>query len=317
MDVRRTNYGFIQSSSSTHLPKNTSIAIYIGGKWNFESPVQIEHNGASLFVTTLGTGPDVILLHPTPVHHAFWLPVAELLADRYRLTLLDLRGHGKSSLGAGEAAIAMGMLADDTHAVLQALQIEHAAFVGCSIGSYTLYEYWRRFPQEMAALVITCGKPQPDTEANREKRRESMHAAQQPGGLQKFFDQTADTLVGPTAKRLHPDIRAAARAMIDGVSLEAMLAVQQGLMQRPDSVPTLKTIHVPICALAGGEDQGSTTAEMHIIAEQAPRAEFHLLQDAGHYAPLEQPQNVATLIADFLDREYRPRHSVRAARKAH
>ena len=280
-----------------------------------ESPMQLEHDGARLFATTIGTGPDVILLHPTPVHHTFWLPVAELLADRYRLTLVDLRGHGQSTAGTG--VITITRLADDTPAVLQALQIQQAAFIGCSIGSYTLYEYWRRFPQEMAALVVTCGKPQPDTEANREKRRESMHTAQQPGGLQKFLDQTADTLVGPTAKRLHPEIRAAARAMMDDFSLEAMLAVQQGLMQRPDSVPTLKTIHVPVCALAGGEDPGSTPAEMHVIAEQAPRAEFHLLADAGHYAPLEQPQNVADLTADFLDREYRPRHSVRAVRKDH
>ncbi len=280
-----------------------------------ESPMQLEHDGARLFATTIGTGPDVILLHPTPVHHAFWLPVAELLADRYRLTLVDLRGHGQSTAGTG--VITMTRLADDTHAVLQALQIQQAAFIGCSIGSYTLYEYWRRFPQEMAALVVTCGKPQPDTEANREKRRESMHAAQQPGGLQKFFDQTADTLVGPTAKRLHPEVRAAARAMMDGFSLESMLAVQQGLMQRPDSVSTLETIHVPVCALAGGEDPGSTPTEMHVIAERVPHAEFHLLADAGHYAPLEQPQNMATLIADFLDREYRPQHSARAARETH
>ena len=53
------------------------------------------------------------------------------------------------------------------------------------------------FRSEMSALAITCGKPQPDTEANREKSRESMHAAQQPGGLEKFFDRMADTLVGP------------------------------------------------------------------------------------------------------------------------
>jgi 3-oxoadipate enol-lactonase len=287
-----------------------------------ESPLHIEHAGAHLFAVTLGSGPDVVLLHPTPVHHVFWHPVAEQLTDRYRLTLVDLRGHGESSLGLANVpdqagtALTMDMLADDIHAIVQALGIQRAAFIGCSIGSYTLYEYWRRFPQEMAALVLTCGKPQPDTEANREKRTASMQAAQQPGGLAKFLDQTADTLVGPTARRLHPQIHAAARAMMDTFSLEAMLAVQHGLMQRPDSVPTLKTIHVPVCVIAGGEDQGSTPAEMHVIAEQAPHAEFHVLEDAGHYAPLEQPAKIAAWIGDFLNREYDPQHSARAARKA-
>ncbi|MHB1935707.1 MAG: alpha/beta fold hydrolase [Acidobacteriaceae bacterium] len=280
-----------------------------------ESPLRIEHDGAILFASTMGNGPEVILLHPTPVHHAFWLPVAERLADRYRLTLVDLRGHGKSSAGMG--AITMAKLADDVHIVLKALGTEKAAFVGCSIGSYTLYEYWRRFPLQMAALVLTCGKPLPDSAANREARRESNLAAQQPGGLAKFFDRMADTLIGPTAKQHHPEVRAAARAMMDAVSLEAMLAVQQGLMERSDSVPTLKTVHVPVCAIAAGEDQSSSPAEMRVIAEQVPDAEFHLVEDAGHYAPFEQPHKVAALIGDFLDRRYRTQPTASAPGNAH
>src|SRR5487761_1026447 len=100
---------------------------------HIESRLNIEHDGARLFAVTLGTGPDVVLLHPTPVDHAFWLPVAEQLADRYRLTLIDLRGHGKSTAGVG--VITMEKLAEDVHAVLQALKIQRAAFIGCSIGS--------------------------------------------------------------------------------------------------------------------------------------------------------------------------------------
>ena len=90
----------------------------------------------------------------------------------------------------------------------------------------------------------------------------------------KFFDLMADTLVGPTARQHHPEIRATARAMMNAVTLDAMLAVQQGLMSRPDSVPTLETIHVPVCAIAGGEDQSSTPEEMRVIAKQLPNAEF-------------------------------------------
>ncbi len=262
----------------------------------------IESDGAHLFATTLGEGPDVVLLHPTPTHHAFWLPVARLLAGRYRLTLMDLRGHGQSTLGSGP--ITMEKLAKDLHTVLQAAGIQRPALVGCSIGSYMLYEYWRRFSQQVAALVFTCGKPQPDTQVNRDRRHEWMQAARQPGGLAKFFDQMADTLVGPTALRRNPRIRAQVREMMDAVHLDAMLAVHQGLMQRPDSVPTLHTIHVPVLALAGGEDQSSTPHEMRVIAEQVPGAEFELLSDAGHYAPLEQPERVAARIGDFLDRRY-------------
>lgn len=281
---------------------------------DIESRLNIEHDGARLYAVTTGSGPDVVLLHPTPVHHAFWLPLAKQLADRYRLTLLDLRGHGQSSAGTG--IITMSRLAQDVYAVLAALNIQRAAFVGCSIGTYALYEYWRRFPQQMSALVCTCGKPQPDSAANRDTRRESMQAAQQPGGLEKFFDRMADTLVGPTARQQHSEIRTAARNMMDAVSLQAMLAVQQGLMERPDSVPTVSTIHVPVCVIAAGEDQSSTPSEMRVVADQAPDAEFHLVENAGHYAPFEQPQTFASLIGEFLNRKYRPHATSNSIRKA-
>ena len=153
-------------------------------------------------------------------------------------------------------------------------------------------------------MAPICGKPQPDTAVNREKRKEWMHAAQQPGGLDKFFDLMADTLVGPTAQQRQPEIRTEARGMMDSVPLEAMLAVQQGLAARPDSVPTLETICVPVCAIAGGEDQSSTPPEMRLIADKVPGAEFHLLPDAGHYAPLEQPNRLAEILEEFLNRNY-------------
>ncbi len=263
--------------------------------------MHIEHDGARLFFTTRGEGPDVVLLHPTPTRHEFWLPVADRLAGRFRLILVDLRGHGQSGLGSGP--VTMEKLAEDTHAVLTTLGIRRAAFVGCSIGGYLLYEYWRRFPQEMEAMALVCGKPQPDTTANTEKRRVWMQSAQQAGGLENFFDLMAGTLVGPTALARQPEVRAAARGMMDAMPLEAMLAVQQGLAERPDSVPTLDTIRMPVCAIAGGEDQSSTPPEMRVVADRVPGAEFHLLADAGHYAPLEQPEAVAGILGEFLGRQ--------------
>ena len=262
--------------------------------------MQIERDGARLFSTTMGSGPDVVLLHPTPVHHAFWLPVAELLAENFRLTLVDLRGHGQSTSGVGP--ITMERLADDIHSILLAMGIGRAAFVGCSIGGYVLYEYWRRFPHEVSALAPVCGKPQADSAVSHEKRQETMRVAQQPNGLEKIFNLMADTLVGPTAQKHESEVRKTAREMMGAMSLDTFLAIQEGLMSRPDSVPTLETIRVPVCAIAGGEDLISTPDEMRIIAERVQNAEFHLLPDAGHYAPLEQPEKIAGILQVFLNR---------------
>jgi len=45
---------------------------------------------------TLGSGPDVLLLHGWGMHSGVWENVVEGLRDDYRITMLDLPGHGYS-----------------------------------------------------------------------------------------------------------------------------------------------------------------------------------------------------------------------------
>jgi pimeloyl-ACP methyl ester carboxylesterase len=84
------------------------------------------------------------------------------------------------------------------------------------------------------------------------------------------------------------------------ITPEALVAVQAGLATRPNSVPTVPTIEVPILAIAGGEDPGVAPAEMEAFHAAPGGCEFHLLPDAGHLAAYEQPRKVATLMAEWL-----------------
>jgi 3-oxoadipate enol-lactonase len=257
---------------------------------------------AELSYEMLGAGQDVVLLHPTPVHRAFWLPVAQRLASGYRVILPDLRGHGQSH--AGEGPITMQRLARDIERLLDTLGIERAIFGGCSIGGYTLFELWRQDPKRVKALAFCCSKPQPDTVVNKAKREEWM-AEIRLQGTDGFFQTMASSLVGPTAQRRDPGKPAAALAMMQAMGPGAAVAVQQGLAMRPDSVPTTRTIHVPTCVIAGGEDVGSTPTDMMGLAENIRNAgyssEYHLLPNAGHYAPWEQPDEAASILRRFFD----------------
>jgi 3-oxoadipate enol-lactonase len=252
-----------------------------------------------LFYEILGSGPDVVLLHPTPVHHGFWLPVAESLSSRYRVTLPDLRGHGQSE--AGHGGIDIPRLGEDIERLLDAAQIETALFAGCSIGSYTLYELWRRLPGRVRGLAFCCGKPQPDSPANRAKRAEDIEKIRLEG-TSAFFDRMTQILLGPTSRTRHPEKSGQVRAMMDAMGPESVIAVQRGLGQRPDSVPTISTITVPVFALAGGEDSSSSPDEMAVIRDLLPATAWHVLSDAGHYAPFEQPETVGRMLREFFDR---------------
>jgi 3-oxoadipate enol-lactonase len=264
--------------------------------------VNFTSNDAELFYTMVGKGPALVLLHPTPCDHRFWLRAAESLTGKYRVILPDLRGHGQSE--AGQGPISMSKLGADIARLLDVLGVQRALFAGCSIGGYVLYELWREVPGRISALAFCCSRPQADAEVNRAKREEWIAKIRQ-RGTADFIEAMLESLIGPTARQRSPEGLAEARTMMQAVKPDAAIAIQQGLAMRPDSVETARGIHVPSFVLAGGEDTSSLPSDMKLLAESIRSsgygAEFHLLRDAGHYAPWEQPQLVGRLLRRFFD----------------
>ena len=256
---------------------------------------------AQLFYSVQGQGPDLVLLHPMPCNHRFWVELAAALAPKYRVILPELRGHGQSE--AGDGPITMEKLGRDMERLLDELGIGRAMFAGCSIGGYTLFELWRKAPARVSALAFCCSRPQADSEANRAKREEWIQKVGE-RGTGEWIESMLEQLIGATARRRAPEKIGEAREMMQAVTPAAAIALQQGLAARPDSVETAKTIRVPTFVLAGGEDQSSTTADMKLLADlirSGGGAEFTEIRDAGHYAPWEQPLLAGRLLRRFFD----------------
>jgi pimeloyl-ACP methyl ester carboxylesterase len=267
-----------------------------------------ESDGARLGYRETGSGLPVVFLHPTPLDRDYWRPLLEELGG-VRAIVPDFRGHGKSELGQNlpvggfvrvpdAPVLTMAQLASDVLALLDRLELSRAVFAGCSIGGYVLLELWRRAPQRMSGLVFVCSKAQPDAEVNLAKRAANI-AQIRADGAGSLFDGMARTLIGATAQERRPTIVAELRARMT-LTAEAAIAVQAGLAVRPDSLPTLVTIDVPVLAIAGGEDSAIAAADMEAFNEAPGGCEFHLLPDAGHFAAYEQPRKVAALLAEWM-----------------
>ena len=265
-------------------------------------------DGAKLGFQDTGAGQPLVFLHPTPLDRDYWRPLTEDLGG-VRAIVPDLRGHGCSELGRNlpvggfalvpdAPVLTMAQMAADVLALLDHLQVPEAVFAGCSIGGYVLLELWRMAPERMRGLVFVCSKPQADAEANLARRAVNI-AQVRAEGTARLFDGMAQSLIGATARERHPEMVAELRARMT-LTPEAAVAVQAGLATRPDSLPTVATIDVPVLAIAGGEDSGVTPAEMEAFHTAPGGCEFHLLPDAGHFAAYEQPRKVAALLAEWL-----------------
>ena len=199
----------------------------------------------------MGEGPPLFLLHPFPVNHEFWLPVAAALATRYRVILPDLRGHGDSEVGEGPAT--MEKHAADLARVMDDAGVERAPFVGVSIGGYALFEFWKKYRGRVTALGLCNTKAAADSTEARNGRLKAANEVLE-RGTELFFQSMVPRVFAETTREMRPDLVEGALSMMRKMSRRMWPQVQRGMAERADSVEILKTINVPTLLVTGDED---------------------------------------------------------------
>ena len=258
----------------------------------------IKSDDAEIVYWSLGDGPPVVLLHPFPANHEFWLPVAEVLATKYRVVLPDLRGHGDSGIGQGPAT--MEKHAADIARVMDDAEVGRAPLVGVSIGGYALFEFWRKHRGRVAALGLCNTKAQADGPEARAGRLQAANDVLK-RGTEPFFESMIQRVMAKTTREMRPDLIDGALRMMRKMSPEDVAQVQRGMAARPDSVETLKTINVPTLLVTGDEDATTGVNEAELMRQHISGSQLRVIPKAGHYSPWEQPEEAARLLRQFLD----------------
>lgn len=261
--------------------------------------MQVRSGDTEIFYEVRGKGPDLVLLHPFPANHEVWSAVAEPLSSVFRVILPDLRGLGASAPGDGIAT--MEKHANDLLRVCKDAEVERAIFAGNSIGGYILFEFWRRFRERVSSLILVDTKASPDTE-DASKTRLAAAEDVLKRGTEPFIDSQLPKLLGETTRRNRPDQVEKAKKMMMQASAAGIAAVQRGMAERPDSIPTLQTINVPTLVLVGEEDLVTPLAEMDQIQRNIRGSQLKRIPQAGHYSPFERPDDVHRAMRDFLRR---------------
>ena len=261
-------------------------------------PRLIQSDDAEIVYRVLGDGPPLVLLHPFPVTHEFWMPVAEALATRYRVVLPDLRGHGDSGIGEGPAT--MEKHAADIARVMDDADVAHAWLVGVSIGGYALFEFWRKHRGRVAALGLWNTKAQADGPQARAGRLQAANDVLD-RGTEPFFESLIPRVLAKTTREMRPDLVDGAMGMMRKLSAEGVAQLQRGMAARPDSVETLKTINVPTLLVTGEEDVMTGVNEAELMRQHIPGSQLRVIPKAGHYSAWEQPEEAAKLLRQFLD----------------
>ncbi len=257
-------------------------------------------DGIELSFVDRGRGTVLLLVHGFPLDHAMWHGQIETFWARYRVIAPDLRGFGQS--GVSEDVVSMEQFADDLAALLDSLTVhEPIVLCGLSMGGYIALEFWRKYAARLRGLILCDTRAANDTpEAAAGRLATAQRALCE--GPQFLAETMIPKLFAPLTMQKQPHLIEAMRQVIGRTDPRGIAAALRGMAQRADFTAQLAHIRCPTLLLAGENDAVSPVAEMRAIAQAIPNAQFIVIPNAGHLAPLEQPEAVGAAIESFLQR---------------
>lgn len=265
-----------------------------------ESRTVTTDDGAQLAVTVAGpaNGPQVVLAHCWMGAREVWAPVAHrLVAKGHRVTLYDQRGHGGSTSGRDGFTIAR--LGTDLRMVLEAVDAREAVLAGHSMGGMTVMSLAAHHPEVIEArakalvLVATAAaglaRAGATFSANVIEARSFERILTIPLG-HVLMRNTFGTAPVRRHLVLTRDLHAACAAATRRGCLEAMFDMDLREALRPTSVPAT--------VIVGARDRLTSPEKARAIVDSIAGAELVILNERGHWLPLEAPDDVANAIAD-------------------
>jgi pimeloyl-ACP methyl ester carboxylesterase len=255
---------------------------------------------ARLAARTLGDGLPVVFLHAGVCDKRMWESQMSVVAEEgWQAIAYDRRGYGET-----EAENEPFSHVDDLQAVLAALDIHAAVFVGCSLGGGLAVDFALRHPGRVIGLVLigtsVTGAPWSATEAE-----QMLEAAEEDAWERGDRDmlnrvQAHAWLDGPRA--LSGRVGGDARALFLDMNATALGKPELTLEEpRRDAWSRVNEIGSPTLLLVGDEDFTAIIDRHEHLSEEMPNAFAAVLEGVAHIPSIERPELVNTMLVEFLD----------------
>ncbi len=236
--------------------------------------------------------PALLLLNSLGTDHALWDGVVRVLSGRFRLLRMDTRGHGASDSPPGDYSIAD--LAADALAVLDAAGAAKAAVAGVSLGGMTALQMAATAPGRLTAIAVCNSTAEVPPQMWLDRA-----AAVRATGMAPLMDAILARWFPAAVRAANPPYLATARAMMVAQDPQGYAGCCMAIA-RLAVKHALPGIALPTLVVVGSLDEATPPATGgEPIAAAIPGAKLVSLP-TGHISPLERPDALAAILADFL-----------------
>jgi pimeloyl-ACP methyl ester carboxylesterase len=287
-----------------------------------------------------GTGEALVLIHggqwPALSSADLWAPVFDALAARFHVYAFDKLGMGFTDNPKTDADFSMDAIIDHAYGFIQAVGVKRCVLAGHSRGALPAARIACDHPELVSHLVLfdtstlapddpktppRTDPPLQDTPPTREQVRAADMASRQSFKKDFITDAYVDARYAiaqaPKLKEVDRRFRSARDAW---VKANPELVKQHPLWDRNMGSTTWWTykakyatldkikagaLKAPTIIIWGFNDPTAPyflgVNLMETVSKMVPRAEFHLINQSGHFVYAEHPDEVARLITGFVD----------------
>ncbi len=258
----------------------------------------IANECVTLITDTMRGERTIVLLHGYLESLNIWDEMTDLLKRNMRIIALDIPGHGVSEV-VGEVHT-MEFVSDVVADVLRQQGVEQATIVGHSMGGYVAMALLERHPQLVEGIVMFHSTPYADSEEKR-KNREREIALIQSGKKDALANLSpAQAFANDNVKRFRGDIEGLAEQILitddDGIC-----ALLRGMMERPDRSEVLSKAKCPKLLIFGRKDNYIGAEVAQRVIDENPDAQVVWLENSGHMGFIEQEEESAKILIDFVN----------------
>ncbi len=246
--------------------------------------LSIDGPAGQLHVDDGGSGGMPVLLIPSyagSVSH--WRAQVLHLRLHRRAIAMDLRGHGQSDPPT-DSSYQISDLAQDIHAVAQALELKRFVLVGHSMGGAAAAAYVGAYPERVAGLVLV-GTP---------GKADSAQAQQVISSIKSDYDTVMTGYWNTLTQGAGPGVRELLEADRRKIEREPSTAMIEAVFAF-DPLPALTAYHRP--KLIIDTDHGDSPAALY---RQLPDVTRKVVHGTSHWPHLDKPQEFNRLLDDFL-----------------
>lgn len=253
----------------------------------------VELRGKTLSVEKHGDGEPVVFLHGLGSTANVWEPQVCALANHFTMVRFDLEGAGRSPFA---GTLSIDGWVQDLKALLDMENIAKARLVGHSLGTLILQHFAVAYPARVEKLVF-IGVNRAPPEARRQAIRDRA-AKVRAEGLDAIVDTVVQGGVSPHTFTDKPEVVAFVRELLTRQPVEGYARCCEAMASAVAA--DVRKIRAPVLLVAGRDDGISPVSNSEGLAADLPDAKLRILEQCGHWHPIEQPVALGQAMREFL-----------------